>query len=126
MNLCPPTNVSFHLQLASTLPPDRHTPPAGDAGLHANALCNVLQRVDLPGGHHWICLGILSGFSSTEAHLRRDERMKTRGGISKCSSESTVDSRSGATGNIFDFMMPGLCGHDQQDMQRGMILIFNI
>lgn len=68
--------VSFRLQLASALPPDRHTHPAGDARLHANALRHVLQRVDLPGGHRGIRLGLLFYFSSPESYLRIDEGME--------------------------------------------------
>lgn len=81
MNLCPQQMSilsPLHLQLGSALLADRHTHPAGDARLHAHALRHVLQRVDLPGGHHGIRLGILSGFSSTESHLRRHENKNTR------------------------------------------------
>lgn len=41
--------MTVGLQLAAARHPDVPPRPAGDAGLHADALRHVLQRVDLPG-----------------------------------------------------------------------------
>lgn len=45
---------------------DAAPPGAGDAGLHADAVRHVLQRLDLPGGHRGLSTRVLCGVSSAE------------------------------------------------------------
>lgn len=45
----------FALQLVASHYPDSPPHVAGDCGLHANAVCHVLQCLDLSRDHHGLC-----------------------------------------------------------------------